>query len=309
MIRTLPVPRPPAGWVLLQVKSFGLNRSELHLRQGVAGNASFPRVPGIEATGIVAADASGELEAGTPVMTMMGGMGREYDGGYAEYVCVPAGQVLPFTSSLDWSVLGAVPEMLQTAHGSLRIGVNLPQEGSLMIRGGTSSVGLAIAVLAKGLDATVVSTTRSARHADALRSVGADHVLIDDGGLEGQVRELYPEGVDGAVELVGTNTLPDTLRCVRRGGVVCFTGMLSDQWTIPDFYPMDYIPTGVRLTAYHGEATELPQGVLQDFLDDVAAGRAKVPIGHVYSLDEIAQAHEDLELGAYPGKLVVSIRD
>lgn len=307
VIRALPVPRPPTGWVLVQVKAFGLNRSELHLRQGVAGNASFPRVPGIEATGIVAADPSGELEAGTPVMTMMGGMGREYDGGYAEYVCVPAGQLLPFSSSLDWPVLGAVPEMLQTAYGSLRTGVDLPQQGSLLIRGGTSSVGLAIAVLAKRAEATVLSTTRSARKAGALRAVGVDHVLIDDGRLEGQVRELYRDGVDGAVELVGTNTLPDTLRSVRRGGVVCFTGMLSDRWTIPDFYPMDYIPNGVRLTAYHGEANDLPQGVLQSFLDDVAAGRATVPIGHLYSFDEIAQAHLDLELGAYAGKLVVSI--
>jgi NADPH:quinone reductase len=81
--------------------------------------------------------------------------------------------------------------------------------------------------------------------------------------------------------------------------------MLSDQWTIPDFYPMDYIPNGVRLTAYHGEAVELTSLVLQQFLDAVASGGAVVPVAHVYRMDEIIQAHHDMERGTYAGKLVV----
>jgi NADPH:quinone reductase-like Zn-dependent oxidoreductase len=81
--------------------------------------------------------------------------------------------------------------------------------------------------------------------------------------------------------------------------------MLSDQWTIPEFYPMDWLPNGVRLTAYSGEASDLPASALQDFLDAVAAGRAVVPIGRVYRLEEIAQAHHDLEANAVGGKAVV----
>jgi NADPH:quinone reductase len=99
--------------------------------------------------------------------------------------------------------------------------------------------------------------------------------------------------------------LHDTLRTVRTGGTVCFTGMLSDQWTIPDFYPMDWLPNGVRLTAYAGEATDLPEQVLQDYLDTVAAGEALVPIGRTYQLDEIVRAHRDLEAGQTGGKGVV----
>ena len=81
--------------------------------------------------------------------------------------------------------------------------------------------------------------------------------------------------------------------------------MLSDQWTIPDFYPMDWIPNGVRLTAYSGEAADLPPGVLQEFLESVADGRARVPVGRTYRLDDIVQAHRDLEAGATGGKAVV----
>ena len=83
--------------------------------------------------------------------------------------------------------------------------------------------------------------------------------------------------------------------------------MLSDSWTIPDFYPMDYIPNGVRLTAYHGEASHLPPAALQAFLDDVESGQARVPIGRTYDLSHIVQAHRDLETNAHPGKLVVLV--
>ena len=142
-LRTVPVPSPKPGWVLVRVLAFGLNRSELHFRQGVASTGSFPRIPGIEATGVVAAAPGGEFEPGAQVVTMMGGMGRLFDGGYAEFVTVPASQVIPFRSELPWSTLGAVPEMLQTAYGSLEVGLQALDGQSLLIRGGTSSIGMA----------------------------------------------------------------------------------------------------------------------------------------------------------------------
>ncbi|HYB46104.1 MAG TPA: alcohol dehydrogenase catalytic domain-containing protein [Streptosporangiaceae bacterium] len=118
-----PVPEPSPGWVLIRVKAFGLNRSELHTRLGLAEGVTFPRVPGIEAVGVVAKCPGGQFAAGQQAAALMGGMGRVFDGGYAEYTCVPAAQVVPFRSELDWAVLGAVPEMLQTAHGSLDVGL------------------------------------------------------------------------------------------------------------------------------------------------------------------------------------------
>jgi NADPH:quinone reductase-like Zn-dependent oxidoreductase len=262
-------------------------------------------VLGIEATGTVADCPSGEFALGQQVAALMGGMGRTFDGGYAQYTCVPVRQVVPFTSSLDWATLGAIPEMLQTSHGSLTVGLDAQPGQSILIRGGTSSIGMATAVLAKRLGMTVLSTTRNPDRTDTLRSVGVDHALVDDGNVATQVRSIFPDGIDTALELVGTPTLPDTLRATRVHGVVCFTGMLSDQWTVPDFYPIEYLPRGVRLTAYGGDATDLPVPVLQDFLDAVASGDAHVPIHRIYQLDEIAQAHADMEAGRATGKLVV----
>ncbi|MFB2596857.1 zinc-binding dehydrogenase [Herbiconiux sp. P17] len=305
----MPIPRPEPGRVLIRVMAFGLNRSEVHFRSGVASTGSFPRIPGIEASGIVEAAPGGEFERGVQVMTMMGGMGRTFDGGYAEYVSVPAAQVIPFESDLPWSTLGGVPEMLQTAHGSLAVGLEAVDGQSLLIRGGTSSVGLATAVLARRRGMTVISTTRSDERFPLLERVGVDHPLADDGAVASAVRALLGRGVDGAIELVGVNVMKDTLLATRPGGTVCFTGMLSDEWTIPEFYPMDWLPNGVRLTAYSGEAEGLPAPVLQEFLDAVADGTAVVPLGRHYRLDDIVQAHRDLEVNAVGGKAVVVLAE
>ena len=215
---------------------------------------------------------------------------------------MPFGQVIAFRSDVDASVLGAVPEMLQTAYGSLTVGLDARPGQTLLVRGGTSSVGLATAVLAKQAGLTVLATTRDLARAEVLRRVGVDHAIL---AVAPRVRAIEPDGVDVALELVGTPTLPDTLAATRVHGVVCFTGMLSNQWTVPEFYPIDYLPRGVRLTAYSGDASDLPARVLQGFLDDVAAGSAVVPIARTYRLDEIVDAHTLMERGSAGGKLVV----
>src|SRR5258707_8053322 len=178
-IREVPVPEPRPGWVLIRVKAFGLNRSELHTRLGLAQGVTFPRVLGIEATGVVAAAPGGEFEEGQQVAAMMGGMGRTFEGGYAEFTNVPAAQVIPFRSELDWATLGAVPEMLQTAHGSLTVGLDARSGQTLLIRGGTSSIGMDAATLAKNRGLTVLSTTRQPDRSAALNAIGVRHGLVD----------------------------------------------------------------------------------------------------------------------------------
>lgn len=305
---TLPLPQLSPGWVRIAVRAFGLNRSELHTRLGLSQGVSFPRVLGVEAVGVIDAMPEDEsdirLPMGQQVATMLGGMGRVFDGGYAEYVVVPRGQVIPFKSKLPWAVLGAIPETLQTAHGSLTIGLDLQPGQTLLIRGGTSALGLAAAALAKDRGATVLATTRQPERVGALRAQGVDHVVIDDGQVARAVHAIVPNGVDAALELVGTPTLPDTLRATRVHGTVCFTGMLSNRWTVDEFYPIDYIPRGVRLTAYAGGADDLPAPVLQSYLDRLAAGELAIGPMHTYTLEDIPRAHADLEHNRVFGKLV-----
>jgi NADPH:quinone reductase len=304
-LRELPIPEPKPGWVLIRVRAFGLNRSELHLRLGYAEGVSLPVVPGIEAVGVVEAAPDGDLLPGQQVAALMGGMGRTFDGGYAEYTMVPRSQVIPFRSALPWETLGAVPETLQTAYGSLTVGLDLRAGQTLLIRGGTSALGYATAALARDLGATVLATTRRPDRLADLTRHGVDHPILDDGAVAARVREIRPDGVDAALELVGTPTLPDTLAATRVHGTVCFAGMLSNKWTVKEFYPISYLPTGVRLTSYSGDAGNLPAEMLQQTLDRLSAGSLTLGPVRTYQLDQIRQAHHDLETNTAGGKLVV----
>jgi NADPH:quinone reductase-like Zn-dependent oxidoreductase len=302
-----PVPSAQRGEVLIRVKAFGLNRSEMFTRQGLSPDVKFPRVLGIEAVGIVEDAPGKEFNIGDTVATAMGGMGRQFDGSYAEYTCVPVGQVQKLVTTLPWETLGAVPEMLQTAWGSLFKALALQQRDRLLIRGGTTSVGLAAAAIAKSHGAFVISTTRNPQKGEALRENGADRVVIDSGIVAEQIGEVSPRGVDKVLELIGTSTLKDSLRCAKPGGIVCMTGMVGNQWSFENFSPMEAIPSTVRLTTYDGGVNEFMATPYQQLLDQIKTGVLSISVGKVFQLADIVDAHRCMEQNKAGGKIVVRV--
>jgi NADPH:quinone reductase-like Zn-dependent oxidoreductase len=302
-----PDPEPVQGEVVIRIRAFGLNRAELFTRQGDSGaGVPFPRIIGIECVGEVVAAPETPFEKGQKVTAMMGGMGRSFDGSYAELTRVPQRSVFAIDTDLPWEVLGALPEMFQTSNGSLHTGLRMMKEEALLIRGGTSSIGLTVASLAKRGGITVAATTRNVAKADVLERAGVDHVIVDDGGsLVEATHDAFGKGADGVLELIGTKTLSDSLRCAGAGGRVCMTGILGGEWVWNEFEPLVDIPNGVFLTSYGGGSEDLKPEELQAYVDDVAAGTVPVGLDRTFTLDEIVEAHSYMEANRARGKLVV----
>jgi len=305
-IRELPVPPVRDGWSLVRVRGAGLNRSELRTRQGHSPTVRFPRVLGIECVGTVSASTDPRLPDGTTVAAVMGEMGRAFDGGYAEYALLPNALLMPVATTLAWDVLAALPETYLTARGALDA-LGVAPGARLLIRGGTSSVGMAAASIAAGHGVETAATTRQPRKAGALTAVGVDHVLLDGGGsLAASVRTVWPDGPDHVLELVGARTLVDSLHLVRRGGTVCVAGSLSG-WAVPAFEPIAMIPSGTRLTAFHSDTVKGSAGasVLQRVVREVEAGVFRPNIDRVVGLDDIVAAHRYMEDNEATGKIVM----
>lgn len=294
-----------AGWTLIRIRAFGLNRSEWFTRIGDSPTVRFPRVLGIECVGEVV-DAGGlDLAPGTTVAAIMGGMGREFDGSYAQYTLVPHECVYAIRTQLPWEALAALPEMLQTTHGSLHTGLEIDRAESLLIRGGTSSIGMAALALAKHAGLTVGTTTRGPGKIDELKAAGADEVWIDNGKIHQRIRAERAKPYDRVLELIGTTTLLDSLRCVGRGGIVCMTGILGGKWVLNDFHPMGDIPTAVKLTSYSGEAADLTPAQLQDYIDLIEKGELEVKTGPIFEFEELVAAHRLMDANQASGKIVI----
>jgi NADPH:quinone reductase-like Zn-dependent oxidoreductase len=295
-----PVPQTRPGWVLVKVHAFGMNHSEqiLRLSEIQASYIKKPVIPGIECAGKIADPSDSRLQRGQKVIAMMGGMGRSFDGSYAEYALLPVHHVFPVDSDLFWEDLAAVPETYFTAWGSLFECLQLKAEDTLLVRGATCALGYAAIQIAKALGCHVIATTHRENKLSLLAE--ADEAVLDQGILTGSIH-----GVTKALDLVGPRYLKDTLTAVEKGGIVCNTGILGGVYALNGFDPIKDIPNGVYLTGFFSNYPT------QEIVDDMFRffGEHKlVPVkGEVFAFEAIRDAVYAQESGTVNGKIVVKL--
>lgn len=310
-LRDIPSPEPTVGEVLIRVRAFGINRIDTALRAGRMGPITEPRVPGIEAVGEVIRDPSGKLSAGQRVATAMGGLQFTRNGTYAEQVTVLSNNVIALDdTTLPWEQLAALPEIYLTVWGALDKNLAIKKGQTLLVRGGTSAVGLAAITYAKARGLKVIATTRSAGNSQRLYQVGADIVVIDDGKIAPRIREIAPGGVDAALEVIGVVTLLDTLKAVRPFGGVSVVGGLGGTPNLEQFNLRGDMPGAVRLSLFPSSLLGTSDLPLEDtplpwLVKEIAAKRIPSINSRTFAFDEVRQAHRLIESDRALGKIVV----
>lgn len=303
-VSEIPVPKVRPGWVLLKIHAAGLNHSEALLRMFEADNdyINTPVVPGIECVGEVADARDSDLHVGDKVIAMMGGMGRSFNGSYAEYALLPVKNVFKVDTDLDWLSLAAVPETYFTAYGSLVECLLLNSQDTLLVRGATSTVGQAAVQLAKAIGATVIAAARRESSFEKLKAIGADYCIIDDEHISNQQLPVRPNKV---LELIGPKTLRDSLLTVSHPGYVCNTGILGNVFTVEHFDPIKYIPNGVFLTGFFSNFPT--RKAIDGLFALIREGHIQPLYSRVFTLDQINEAHTLLEKGGAGGKIILKI--
>ncbi|GJH16939.1 zinc-binding dehydrogenase [Caballeronia novacaledonica] len=302
----IPEPEPLEGHVVIEIKAFGINHAEMHMRRGEWAEAA--RVSGIECVGIVKSCPGGEFPVGAKVAALMGGLGRTINGSYAQFTRAPVSNVALIESDLSWAELAAIPETYATAWTCLFRNLEIEAGQTVVIRGATSSFGQAAVNLAVNAGAKVIATTRNRDRFAKLEALGVSRVEVEGPDLSKRIAET--KEIDAVLDLVGNSTILDSLAMLRRGGRACLAGWLGGLAPIADFNPLLQMPSGVNLTFFGSFVFGTPGFPLSDvplqaIAADIAAGRFNAKPSRVFSFDDIHEAHRVMEANEANGKMVV----
>ena len=296
----VPLPEISEGWSLVKVMGFGINHSEIFTREGKSASVKFPRILGIECVGIVERTSDEKkLPLGQKVVSIMGEMGRAFDGSYAEYALLPNDQIYPVQTELPWAQLVAIPETYYTAFGSMK-NLRIQASDQVLVRGATSGVGVAFAKLVKARfpDIRIYGSTRKAEKGQRLLAAGFTEYLEDRNGIL-DTEEVF----DKILELIGPATIKDSLSHINEGGIVCSTGQLGGKWFLEDFDPIMELKRNSYLTTFH--SSDVSGEKLHELLAFIEGKGVAVEPERVFTLKEVAQAHAFLQSQDSFGKVVV----
>lgn len=309
-VKTGPVPKFGAHEVLIKVAFAGVNRPDVAQRAG-----SYPPPPGaspylgLEASGTVVAVGADvkSFQVGDAVCALCNG------GGYAEYVNVPAGQVLPVPKGLSMEQAAALPETYFTVWANLIEGGRLRTGDTVLIHGGSSGIGLTAIQMAKAWGATVYATVGGADKAEVCRTLGADAVInYREQDFVAEVNQLTSKkGVNVILDMVGGDYVGRNLRIMAMEG-----RLVQIAWLQSSKVEVDLMPIMTKRLTYTGstmrprsdaEKARLANELRAQIWPRIARGEMLPYIYKTFELGEAAAAHELMESSKHIGKIMLKV--
>jgi NADPH:quinone reductase len=307
VLRELPDPVPQAGEALVRVHTSGVNFMDVYFREGKY-KAPLPFIPGGEASGYVEALGDGvtDLSIGDAVAWLVSA------GAYAEKAVVPADRLVKVPSGIDLQDAAALMAQGITAYYLSHLTFPLKPGTTALVHAAAGGVGLLLTQMGKQAGATVIATTSTSQKAQLAREAGADEVILyTQTKFDDEVMRLTKgKGLDVVYDGVGQATFEQSLKCIRRRGLLVLYGAASGP--VPPFdllrlstmgslfitrpLSLDYIRTREELTA-----------VTDALFTMYKAGQLKLLVNPPYALRDADKAHTDLEGRRTTGKLVLSI--
>jgi putative PIG3 family NAD(P)H quinone oxidoreductase len=304
---------PSRGEVLVKVSAAGVNRADLLQAAGL-----YPPPPGasellgMEVSGIIEAvgDDVAEWAAGQEVCALLAG------GGYAEYVVVPAGQLLPHPVGLDLQDSAGVPEVACTVWSNLAMTAHLSEGQLLLMHGGASGVGSHAIQVARALGARVAVTAGSAAKLESCRELGAE-ILINyrDEDFVERVREATDgAGADVIFDIMGASYLDRNIDALASDGRLVIIGMqggIMGELNIGKLLSKRAHVIGTTLRGRPATGpnskSEVVAAVVEAVWPMIADGRVRPVIGAHLPIQEAAEAHRLLQAGEITGKIVLTV--
>ena len=307
MLVDLPLPKPKANEALVKIAASGVNFIDVYFREG-RYPAPLPFVDGQEAAGTV-------IEVGSDVKTVKPGDRVAYTGvigSYADYAAVPADRLVHVPDKITDQQAAAAMLQGMTAHYLVDSTYPLKRGETALIHAAAGGVGLLLVQMAKNIGARVIGTVGTEEKAKLAREAGADEVILyTQQDFEAETKRLTEnKGVHVVYDGVGKSTFEKGLNVLRpRGYMVLFGGASG---AVAPFDPIALSQKGslflTRPSLFHYIATrqELEQRS-SDIFNLILAGKLKLRVGHVYKLEEVQQAHRDLEGRKTTGKILLAI--
>lgn len=309
VVTEMAVPSPGPEEILVEVTAAGINRADLMQRQG-----HYPPPPG--ASQVIGLEVSGHVSAlGTEVdgweigdtcVALLAG------GGYAEYVVVPAGQVVEPPPGLDLVAAGGVIEVAATVFSNLDA-AGLGPEDLFLVHGGAGGIGSFAIQYAKSLRATVITTAGSAEKLDYCRALGADHAISYRGDWAAGVRSAAGEhGVDVILDNMGATYLSEHVRLMAPSGRLVVIGMQGGVRAELDLGQLMAKRAWLTSTSLRArpvaEKADICRGVVDEVWPLLADGTVQPTQHTTFNLADAARAHAWMESGEHSGKVILQVK-